>query len=295
MNRRAVGLIDLLVSIAIVAILMGLLLGAIQRVRATATRIQCANRMKQQALALHLFHDSEGHFPNSMNSGNGPRPNLSWRAKILPYLEQTASANESNAAFSAQDSPYFPKPHPALGRVMPAFSCPADDRTSTAWTLPMHRKFGPIAMSSYLGISGTASHLRDGVLFGSSKTELVHITDGTSQTLLIGERPPSVDLIFAWWYAGYGLDGGGKLEHHMGVVERRQGAAYHGCGEGPYAFGPGDFKQHCDAFHYWSPHTGGANFAFADGSIHFLRYSAAAAVLPALATRAGGETVGDFE
>ncbi len=69
---------------------------------------------------------------------------------------------------------------------------------------------------------------------------------------------------------------------------------YHNCADGPYAFGPGDLKQHCDAFHYWSLHTGGANFAFADGSVHFLRYSATA-VLPALATRAGGETVGDFE
>lgn len=195
---------------------------------------------------------------------------------------------------TTQDDPTHPKPHPALGRVMPAFSCPADDRTSTASTLPTHQKLGPIAMSSYLGISGTASHLRDGVLFSTSKTELVHITDGTSQTLLIGERPPSVDLRFAWWYAGYGLDGGGKLEHHLGVAERRGRRAYHGCGEGPYAFGPGDLKQHCDAFHFWSPHSGGANFAFADGSVHFLRYSAAA-VLPALATRAGGETVGDFE
>lgn len=292
MTRRAVGLIDLLVSMAIVAVLMGLLISAIQRVRAVATRLQCTNHLKQQALALHQFHDSEGGFPNSMNPGTGSRPYLSWRAKILPYLEQQSAWDQANADFARQNDPFRPTAHANLPRVMPMFSCPADDRTATAWIV--YSSNGPVGLSSYLASSGTQSRLNDGVFSTASHTQIVHITDGTSQTLLIGERPPSADLKFSWWYAGIGLDGGGKLEHHLGVAERRGRYGYHNCAEGPYAFGPGDLKQHCDAFHYWSLHTGGANFAFADGSVHFLRYSAAA-VLPALATRGGGETVGDFE
>ena len=72
----------------------------------------------------------------------------------------------------------------------------------------------------------------------------------------------------------------------IGARERNTSAPR--CGPGPYQFQPGDFKNQCDAFHFWSPHPGGANFAFADGSVHFLTYSADA-ILPALATRAGGE------
>ena len=225
-----------------------------------------------------------------MNPATGPRPFLSWRAKILPYLELQAIADESEASFAKQNSPFRPVPHPALGRVVPAFACPADDRTATAWRLPTNPTLGPIAMSSYLGNSGTTSRERNGVFSTGSRTELLHITDGTSQTLLIGERPPSADLIVSWWYAGIGLGGGGKLEHHMGVVETGGRGTYHGCGEGPYAFGPGKVTEHCDAFHYWSLHGGGANFAFADGSVRFMSYGSHA-VMPALATRSGQEAV----
>jgi prepilin-type processing-associated H-X9-DG protein len=77
----------------------------------------------------------------------------------------------------------------------------------------------------------------------------------------------------------------------LGVRERNIGARYASwCAAGPYHFVPGTVSEQCDLFHFWSPHPGGANFAFADGSVHFLRYDADA-ILPALATRAGGEVV----
>jgi prepilin-type processing-associated H-X9-DG protein len=76
----------------------------------------------------------------------------------------------------------------------------------------------------------------------------------------------------------------------LGVTERNDGPMYRGCPRGPYSFSPGQPGNQCDAFHFWSLHTGGANFLFADGSVHFLTYSAGP-IMPALATRGGGEAV----
>lgn len=118
------------------------------------------------------------------------------------------------------------------------------------------------------------------------------ITDGTSNTLLVGERPPSKDLWYGWWYAGFGAGGNGTADMVLGVRENiPPGDAFiPDCGGLPARFAPGRIDNMCDAFHYWSLHSGGANFLFADGSVRFLAYSADA-VLPALATRAGGEVV----
>ena len=93
------------------------------------------------------------------------------------------------------------------------------------------------------------------------------------------------------WYGSSGLDGRATFDLLLGVKEQ---IALYSCPGSFDEFRPGKIDGTCDLHHYWSLHTGGANFAFADGSVHFLRYSAAA-VLPALSTRAGGETVGDFE
>ncbi len=117
------------------------------------------------------------------------------------------------------------------------------------------------------------------------------ITDGTSHTLMAGERPPSSDNSLGWWYAGTGQSQDGSADMVLGVNERCVSPTYISqCPPGPYAFGPGRSSNPCDAFHYWSLHFGGAHFLFADGSVHFLAY-AAAPLMPALATRSGGEAV----
>jgi prepilin-type processing-associated H-X9-DG protein len=164
----------------------------------------------------------------------------------------------------------------------------------TAWTvfLPSTGVAHRVALTSYLGTSGTQTRLRDGVLYANSRTSLDHITDGTSQTLLAGERPPSFDILYGWWYAGGGQDGYGTLDLVLGVSELGfvQYAAYSECGKQPATFRPGDLRNVCSAYHYWSQHPNGANFVFCDGSVKFLTY-ASASILPALATRSGGETV----
>jgi prepilin-type processing-associated H-X9-DG protein len=124
-----------------------------------------------------------------------------------------------------------------------------------------------------------------------SKVRFADVTDGLSNTLLLGERPPSFDLVFGWWYAGTGQDWNGSAEMILGVREPNYGLRpdYPACPKKTYEFGPGRFAEPCDVYHYWSPHPGGAMFAAVDGSVRFMRYDANA-VMPKLATRAGGET-----
>src|SRR5262249_51159207 len=120
---------------------------------------------------------------------------------------------------------------------------------------------------------------------------LADIHDGISNTLLAGERPPSADHNLGWWYAGWGQNRDGSAESVLGVNEMNTYSWTQGrCPPGPYEFQPGAVNNMCDAFHFWSLHSGGANFVLCDGSVHFLTYSAAP-VMPALATRAGGEVV----
>jgi prepilin-type processing-associated H-X9-DG protein len=164
------------------------------------------------------------------------------------------------------------------------FACPADARSSR----PSERS--NIGFTFYLGVEGTDYLAQDGVLYLDSRTKASRITDGLSNTLLVGERPPSADEVFGWWYAGTGQADSGSCDMVLGVRELNVWDGTRRCWRGPYFFSPGKVENPCDMFHFWSLHPGGANFLFADGSVRFLAYSADA-IFPALATRAGGEAV----
>ncbi len=299
-RRPAFTQIEILVVIAIMAILFGLLLPAIQKVRATVDRIRCTNNLKQIELALHAYHDTEGRFPAGMRSmrSRDPMPYLSWRGRILPYLEQEAVWGEVVQAYQTRPNPFVPNADPNAAALHPAryqkvaiFTCPADGRLASVWDVTTSRGVHRVRLSSYLGVAGLNSSPQavDGVLFTNAATRITDITDGSSNTLMIGERPPTDELRYGWWYAGAGQDNGGSLDSHIGVREyNRKGSAYRGCPPGPYHFEAAMFSDPCGAFRFWSPHGGGANFAMADGSVRFIRYSANE-VMPALATRAGGE------
>jgi len=289
-------LLELLVVIAIIAILIGLLLPAVQKVRESAARIKCANNLKQLGLALHMAHDTEAGFPPGLRSDSGEAyPMLSWMGRLLPYVEQVPLWDQTVADYRRAPNPFhrYP-PHSARSVVLPVFGCPSDWRVRTAWDLelpgePPRR----VALTSYLGNLGTTHRRRDGVLYLNSRVRIEQIPDGTSNTLLVGERPPSPEFIYGWWYAGEGLGGTGVLDVVLGTRgfnSRNPHPQYVQCGRGPFAFRPGRIDDFCSVFQFWSLHPGGANFLFCDGSGRFLRYDADA-ILPALATRAGGEVV----
>lgn len=292
---RGFTLLELLVVLAIVGVLLGLLLSAVQKARAAAARADCLNNLRQCALALHQVHDTRRALPPGHRSPAHPEamPFSGWTLDALPYLEQRSLAAQAARAYRSSPSPFVSPPHPR-DTVVKAFTCPADGRVATAQVSA--RTHSRVALTSFLGVSGRESPDKTGVLFQDSRVSFLDVTDGTSNTLMLGERPPSADLQFGWWYAGVGqrLTGSGDLI--LGASEPNLLPVTSGspCGPGVYAFGPSRFDDPCGFLHYWSPHAGGAHFAFADGSVRFVPYSASP-LLGALATRAGGEvTAGEF-
>jgi prepilin-type N-terminal cleavage/methylation domain-containing protein/prepilin-type processing-associated H-X9-DG protein len=289
-NRHAFTLIELLVVLAVVAILVGLLLPAVQQVRAAAIKLSCSSRLRQLALALHHYHDQHQALPPATTSGGTSRdfPYLAFTARLLPYLEQDALWQQTLAAYRNQRYP-FTSQHRAKEHVLPLLICPADDRLLEPKRYPeSDLAYG---LTSFLGVGGANTASQDGVLYLNSKVQLIHITDGTSQTLMLGERPPSHNLRFGWWYAGIGHGPPtGVFEHYLGAVNTIKPESEYGyaCGPGPHTFQNDFVKNPCAMLHFWSLHPGGTHFAFADGSTRFLRYHAQP-LLPALATRNRGE------
>lgn len=292
--RTGFTLIELLVVLAIIAVLIGLLLPAVQRARAAADRATCSNNLHQLGLALHMYHDAQGVLPPGCNSpsGNNPYPFMSWCSYLLPYVEQGPLWDLEKAAY-AIDRDFLSPPHYEYrAQVLKVFACPADGR-STRPGQPTPNPAFLFGFTFYLGVEGTNYLTMDGVLYLDSRTRVTDITDGTSNTLLVGERPPSPDQQFGWWYAGWGQAQSGSMDMVLGVRELNSGDVNlleaRRCWSGPYFFSAGTVSNPCDTFHFWSLHLGGgANFLFADGSVHFLPYSIAP-LMTALASRAGGE------
>jgi prepilin-type N-terminal cleavage/methylation domain-containing protein/prepilin-type processing-associated H-X9-DG protein len=290
-RRTAFTLIELLVVIAIIAVLMGLVLPAVQKVRAAAARASCQNNLRQVGIALHHYHDSNAALPPGVTPADaGERfPRLSWLGRLLPYVEQQPLWEVTRGAYATRPQDPFSSPHAGISTPIKLFGCPADSRVSTTQTT--YRGLN-VALTSYLGSSGRDFRTPDGALFKGSRVKFTDITDGTSNTLMVGERPPSPDYWYGWWYAGYGQQDTGSADVVLGVQELRDLADPYtaSCPDGPYHFALGMLTNQCDIFHFWSPHAGGANFLFVDGAVRFVPYTASP-LMPALATRAGGETV----
>jgi prepilin-type N-terminal cleavage/methylation domain-containing protein len=347
-RRRAFTLLELLLVLAIIAILAGLLLAAVQRARAAASRSQCANNLHQIGVALHHYHDTFERLPPGFNnwcpySTCAPLPPhwfYSWRTLLLPFLEGNSKWHQAEALeqIGSSPPPIDTHPHPfqpaaryewtcdssgryfgPFGLVDPVFSCPSDSRTLQAVE---SGGFLSVALSSYLAVNGidlwawstTPTGQQDlrGVMVATNKydrstslpaelvslhgTRLTDIADGTSNTLLVGERPPAHSLEFGWCYGcTLGQDFEGTLDATLGVNEvnlHQSGVPeIDNCDTGPYSFSAGRIDNPCDVFHYYSPHPGGAQFLCADASVHFLSYSVSNQVMQALATMSGEEAV----
>lgn len=293
--RRGFSLLELILTIAVLAVLVGLLVPAVQRARDASLRMHCVNNLKQMGLALIQYHDTNLALPPGVSTESGPfpYPYLSWSARLLPFLEQAALWQATEQAFAQNSNFIADPPHVGFSTIVSVFVCPADPRNGRTTAQGAVSK---AALTSYLGLEGTNQTTHDGLLYEDSSVRFLDITDGASNTLLVGERPASADGILGWWYGGWGQSKDGSGDTVLGVEELNVSAGEpwgenNGkvCPPGPYAFLPGALNNQCDAFHYWSVHfNGGSHFLMADGSVHFLRYSAVN-VLSALATRGGGE------
>ena len=302
-RRSGFTLIELLVVIAIIAVLIALLLPAVQQAREAARRTQCRNNLKQVGLALHNYHDTylvlpPGYISRFDNAGNDLGPGWGWAAMLLPQLDQSPLYNQLNLNVGIE----HPSNATSRGVKLAAMRCPSDSAPDRWQTIQRNPSTGAViapicevASANYIGMFGTFEPGvgGDGLFYRNDNLNLRDVIDGTSNTLAVGERPPSADLHYGWWYAGMGTgDGTGDL--HLGVREVGTWPRFPACPGGPRPYRAGKLTDNCASAQFWSLHAGGANFAFCDGSVRMLRYSAGD-VLSALATRSGGETTGTAE
>jgi prepilin-type N-terminal cleavage/methylation domain-containing protein/prepilin-type processing-associated H-X9-DG protein len=288
--RPGVSLVEVLVVVGVIGILLGLLLPAVQHVRDAALRLSCQSRLGQLGLALHNYHDTQGTFPpgqdrSPFGAGDGSFRGVSWLAKILPFVEQEALWARTRQALAQDRTPWDNPPHLGLATVIPVYTCPSDPRVA----LPQRGPDGILAAyTSFHGVEGEYPGIENGVLPLGYAVRIADVTDGTSQTVMVGERPPSARLDSGWWYAShwsaYSHD---SILWAVALMETLECPPPPG---GEFVFGAGRFNNQCDMYHFWSPHTGGANFTFTDGSARFLSYSVRPH-LRALASRNGGEVV----
>lgn len=269
-HRRGFTLIELLVSMAIIAILIAILLPAVQSVREAARRTHCKHNLKQIGLALHNYHETHGTFP----IGNVPGTHFTYQSMMLPEIDQTAlygMINFSGAGNCFAWKSSLPAQRDPGNFRVPVYGCPSDSNSDRK-TLTSSGAYFP---TNYLGVSGTTPVDYDGALFSGSRTSMRDFLDGASTTLLVGERgiPNTLDRL--WPICAYGITGNGETDNVLSTFNGLEAGA------------PDSFHN----MHFWSYHPQSAHFLFADGTVRSLSYGIDDHLLSAMASRAEGEIV----
>lgn len=273
--------------LGIILILASLLMPAVQSARESARRVACSSNVRQLGIANHLFHDAHLHLPAGQQSATGTKPFLSWLGETLPFVEQRAIAEQISHAYTILPNPFNNATHMHASTPIAAFSCPSDGRAEQ----PHNSRGYTVALTNYVGVAGISIVDGKGTFFVDSAVRFSDITDGLSNTVMLGERPPSPDMFFGWWYAGYASRLRGAYDSTLGV--RSENLTEPGelgaiCELPFYKFSQSDLYDYCNPLHFWSLHPHGGYFAFADGATRFLTYTGEE-VLPEMSTIAGAE------
>jgi prepilin-type N-terminal cleavage/methylation domain-containing protein len=293
-RRAAFTLIELLVVIAIIAILIGLLVPAVQKVREAAARTQCKNNLKQIGIALHSYHDEHkslppGYYDTSPWPNNDAGPGWGWASFILPHLEQGGLNNQIDRNQNVGSST---APIPSVRtQVLQVFICPSDLPMDVFTVTDGGAQSWQMAQSSYVacngndGVDDNTTPPHTGAFVRAKKGfKLLEISDGLSNTFFVGERCTTMSIA-AW--AGVPLNSQVPSVRAPGSFSGGSALVLGHCG--PHM--PND-QIVTDADAMSSAHDAGVQFLMGDGSVRMILNDITQTTYDALATRAGREAIG---
>jgi len=297
-RRRGFTLIELLVVIAIIAILIALLLPAVQAAREAARRSSCKNNLKQLGVALHNYHDVYLMFPagnleyRRMPGISDTSPQWGWGVMILPFMEQKPLFEQLGVNQVRLGDIGGSRRNLAMNTILDSFICPSDDGQRVLLRTPNNRHFNgsglnltPVPKSNYVGVLGDRDGRHSGwrrqkssrgILHTNSNVAMRDITDGTSNTMMVGERDWKCDA--GAWIGNRNPDGNGMW------------GAYYTLGRANERINDTRGNNNCQEG-FGSRHPGGAQFTFGDGRVRFISENIDFGTLRALGTRNRGEVV----